>query len=343
MRHLLNTLFALSEDVYLAYENENVVLYREEQILARIPLLGLENILYFGYRGASPALLGACAERNIGFCFLKNNGRFLARVCGASRGNVLLRKKQYRISDSDGESCQIAKNFIVGKIHNSRAVLERARRDHPLSVDTAAFEEASRELAASARMARQAKTLDDLRGIEGNAAKVYFSHFGDLILQNKKQFSFMGRWKRPPIGRVNAAMSFVYTMLAHDCASALESVGLDSYVGFLHRDRPGRESLALDLMEELRSIYADRFVITLINNRVIRPGDFEERENGATWLSEKGRKTVVTAWQERKKETLSHPYLGEKLYWGLVPYIQALLLARCLRGDIEEYPAFLWK
>ena len=344
MRHLLNTLFVLTDDTYLSLENENVVICgQEQQVLGRVPLLGLENILYFGFRGASPALMGECAKRQIGLCFLRQNGRFLARVCGASHGNVLLRKKQYRVSEDEAESCRIARNFIVGKIYNSRAVLERGRRDHPMSVDVAAFEETSRELALSAREARCAESLDDLRGVEGNAARLYFSCFGDLILQNKKEFPFEGRQKRPPIGRVNAALSFVYTMLAHDCASALESVGLDAYVGFLHRDRPGRESLALDLMEELRSVLADRFVLTLINNRVLRPEDFDERENGVVWLSETGRKATVKAWQERKRDTLSHPFLGEKVYWGLVPYVQALLLARHLRGDLEEYPAFLWK
>lgn len=343
MRRLLNTLFVLSDDTYLALENENVVIYRQEEVLGRVPLLGLENILYFGYRGASPALMGECAKRQIGLCFLRQNGRFLARVCGESQGNVLLRKKQYRVSDDEAESCRIARNFIVGKIYNSRAVLERAKRDHPMSVDVEALEEVSRELHSSMREARQAEQLEDLRGVEGNAARLYFSVFGEMILQNKEQFPFHGRWKRPPIGRVNAAISFVYTMLAHDCASALESVGLDAYVGFLHRDRPGRESLAVDLMEELRAVYADRFVLTLINNRVLKPKDFDERENGVVWLSEEGRKAVVAAWQERKRDTMSHPYLGEKIYWGLVPYVQALLLARHLRGDLEEYPAFLWK
>ena len=343
MRHLLNTLFVLTDDTYLALENENVVIYSQEKAMARIPLLGLENILYFGFRGASPALMGECAKRQIGLCFLRQSGRFLARVCGASQGNVLLRKKQYRISEDETKSCRIARNFIVGKIYNCRAILERGRRDHPMSVDVAAFEEASRELASSMREARQTESLDDLRGIEGNAARIYFSCFGDLILQNRKEFPFDGRWKRPPIGRVNAALSFVYTMLAHDCASALESVGLDAYVGFLHRDRPGRESLSLDLMEELRGIFADRFVLTLINNRVLKPQMFEEKENGATWLTEDGRKAIIAAWQERKRDTISHPYLGEKLYWGLVPYVQALLLSRHLRGDLEEYPAFLWK
>ena len=343
MRHLLNTLFVMTENSYLALENENVVVKQEEEVLGRIPLLTLENILYFGYKGASPALMGACASNKIGLCFLKPNGRFLARVCGASQGNVLLRKKQYRISDDLSSCCIWARNFIVGKLYNSRTVLERARRDHPLNVDVAALERVSHELCLSMKEARKVLDVESLLGIEGNAAKLYFSVFQELILQNKKEFPFTGRCKRPPIGRVNALLSFVYTLLAHDCASALESVGLDSYVGFLHRDRPGRESLAMDIMEELRSVYADRFVLTLINNRMIRPNHFWEKENGVIWLNETGRKVVLQAWQEKKREVICHPFLQEKIYWGLVPFVQALLLARSLRGDLDEYPAFLWK
>lgn len=349
MRHLLNTLFVMTEGSYLSLENENVVINgkipetNDDKILGRLPLIGLENILYFGYRGVSPALMGECAKRNIGLCFFRPSGRFLARVVGESHGNVLLRKKQYQISDDEDRSCRIAKNFIVGKIHNCRSIIERFKRDHPLNIDVKKFEEISRELISSAREARAADSLDELRGIEGNAAHLYFSVFGDFILQNKKDFPFEGRFKRPPIGRVNAAISFFYTILAHDCASALEAVGLDAYVGFLHRVRPGRESLALDLMEELRSIAAERFVITLINNRMLTAKDFDEKENGVTFLSDSGRKKTLGVWQERKRDTLSHPYIGEKISWGLVPYVQALLLARHLRGDLDEYPAFLWK
>lgn len=343
MRHLLNTLFILTEDSYLALENENVVVKRDEEILGRVPLLTLENILYFGYKGASPALMGECAKRNIGLCFLKGNGRFLARVCGSSRGNVLLRKRQYEISEDASTCCSFARNFIVGKIYNSRMVLERAKRDHPLNVDVALLEDVSQNLFLSMKEARKSEDLEILRGIEGNAARFYFSAISELILQNKKEFPFEGRYKRPPVGKVNAMLSFVYTLLAHDCAAALESVGLDAYVGFLHRDRPGRESLALDLMEEFRSIYADRFVLTLINNRIIKPAHFQEKENGVVWLNDQGRKVLLKEWQEKKREQITHPFLKEKIYWGLAPYVQSLLLARSLRGDLEEYPVFLWK
>lgn len=343
MRRLLNTLFILTEDTYLALENENVVVKREDDVLGRIPLLTLENILYFGYKGASPFLLGECAKRGIGLCFLSPHGRFLARVCGENPGNVLLRKKQYRISEDEEASCLLARNFIVGKIFNARTVLERAKRDHPLNVDVDKIQAISNELKSAVREVRQVKSAEILRGIEGNAASAYFSVFDGLILQNKEQFKFSSRSKRPPIGRVNAMLSFAYTLLAHDCASALEGVGLDAYVGFLHCDRPGRFSLALDLMEELRAVYADRFVLTLINNRVVKPADFDEKENGVTLLNETGRKRFLQEWQERKRDTMLHPFLEEKISWGLVPYVQALLLARTLRGDLEEYPAFLWK
>ena len=343
MRRLLNTLFILTEDAYLALENENIVVKREDEVLGRVPLLTLENILYFGYKGSSPFLMGECAKRGIGMCFLSPHGRFLARVCGENPGNVLLRKKQYLMSEDKEKSCTFARNFIAGKIFNARTVLERAKRDHPLNVDIEKFREVSSVLKAAIKAVRKVQDADMIRGIEGNAASSYFSVFDDLILQNKQQFPFLSRSKRPPLGKVNAMLSFAYTLLSHDCASALESVGLDAYVGFLHRDRPGRQSLALDLMEELRAIYADRFVVTLINNRIVKPLDFDEKENGVTLLNETGRKRFLQEWQEKKREIIVHPFLEEKIAWGLVPYAQALLLARTLRGDLEEYPAFLWK
>ena len=343
MRRLLNTLFILSDDVYLSLENENVVVNKGETVAARVPLLTLENIVYFGYKGASPALMGECARRGIGMCFMTRHGRFLARVCGQNLGNVLLRKKQYRLSEDLSASCAVAGNFIVGKIYNARTVIERCKRDHPQSVDVGKFAEVSQSLKQAVKAARAATDTETLRGIEGNAAVSYFSLFDDMILQNKSAFKFVSRSKRPPVGRVNALLSFAYTILAHDCASALEAVGLDAYVGFLHRDRPGRISLALDLMEELRAVYADRFVLTLINNRVVKEDDFDIKENGVALLNDNGRKNFLNAWQEKKRDSLIHPFLEEKMMWGLVPYVQALLLARHLRGDLEEYPAFMWK
>ena len=343
MRKLLNTLFVSSEDIYLSLDNENVAAWRGDTLVQKMPLINLENIFYFGYRGASPTLLGACVKRNIGFCFLTPHGQFLARASGITRGSVLLHKEQYRISDDETESCRMASAMISAKILNARAVLMRAARDHPLSVDQALFQDYTAELMRTARAAHQADTLEALRGIEGNAAQMYFSLFDSLILADKSSFFFHRRSKRPPLDRVNALLSFTYTLLTHDCASALEVAGLDASAGFLHRDRPGRASLALDLMEELRSIYADRFVLTLINNRVIRRGDFQQMEDGAVWLNETGRKNLLRQWQERKRESITHPFLKEKIPWGLIPYVQALLLGRCLRGDLDGYPPFLWK
>lgn len=343
MRRLLNTLFILNEEAYLALENENVVVKTDDKTLGRVPLLNLENILYFGYKGASPLLMGECAKRKIGLCFLSRHGRFLARVCGMNSGNVLLRKKQYLLSENLEQSCYFARNFIVGKIFNARAVIERMKRDHPLNIDKDKFQSISNDLKILVKKAREVQDKEILLGIEGNAASLYFSVFNDLILRDKQDFEFKSRQRHPPIGKVNALLSFAYTILAHDCASALESVGLDAYVGYLHSDRPGRPSLALDLMEELRAVYADRFVLTMINNRVIKKSDFDEKENGVTMLNENGRKVFLNNWQEKKREVIMHPFLEEKIPWGLVPYVQSLLLARSIRGDIEEYPAFLWK
>ena len=336
MRKLLNTLYVMTPETYLALENDNIIILLDEKVLGKFPLHTLEQIVYFGYKGASPALMGECAKRNIGLCFYRPNGRFLARTVGTTQGNVLLRKEQYRCSDNEIRSCQIAKYFIVGKIFNSRSVLERAKRDHPMSFDIQSLKEISSSLLRLAKEARKCCDLDSLRGYEGEAASLYFSVFDYLILQNKKIFSFKQRMKRPPKDSVNALLSFCYTILANDCASALEAVGLDAYVGFLHRDRPGRISLALDLMEELRSIYADRFVLTLINNRKINASAFERQENGSVLLNDKGRKIFLTDWQNRKKDIIKHPFLDEKIPLGLVPFVQAQLLGKVLRGDLDE-------
>jgi len=343
MRHLLNTLFVLSENSYLSLEGENVVILCDENVLGRFPLHTLENILYFGYKGASPALMGACAEKNIGLIFMTPRGRFLARVCGESHGNVLLRKEQYRVSDSEASSCLPARSIIAGKLYNARWVLERVVRDHPLRVDVERVKNSCSELTSYAKLVLSAESLDELRGYEGKAATFYFDVFDELILQNKESFFFHTRNRRPPTDNVNALLSFAYALLSNDCAAALEAVGLDAFVGFLHRDRSGRASLALDLVEELRPVFADRFVVSCINNRIILPEYFEKGENGAVSLNENGRKAFLTAYQNRKKEQIQHPFLSEKLAWGLVPYVQALLLARYLRGDIDAYPPFMWK
>lgn len=343
MKHLLNTLFVTSEDVYLSLEGENVVANREKAVVARYPLHTLQSIVTFSYAGASPALMGACAERNIGLAFCTPRGKFLARTAGISGGNVLLRRQQYRVADDPIHSCLVARNMIIGKLYNARWSLERTLRDHRPRVDEAAFRNAVEILKRQMSAAAEERDLDSLRGLEGVGASAYFGVFDQMILRNKEAFFFHGRNRRPPLDNVNALLSFTYSLLTNDCAAVLESVGLDAYVGFLHQDRPGRKSLALDLMEELRPAMADRFVLTLINNRVVSPSDFHQEESGAVRITDEARRTLLKAWQERKQETITHPYLQEKMAWGLVPYIQALLLARYLREDMDAYPPFLWK
>lgn len=343
MKHLLNTLYVTTEDAYLAKDGENVVVEQATKELARFPLHSIENIVCFSYGGASPALMGYCAESGVNMCFMTPRGRFLARTVGENNGNVLLRKKQYRVSEDETESCRIARNMILAKVYNSRWSIERTARDHPMRVDAERLKNASARLRESLPQIAAAESLDQLRGLEGEAAAVYFGVFDEMILNNKESFYYHERSRRPPMDNMNALLSFAYTLLAHDCASALEGVGLDAYVGFMHRDRPGRASLALDLVEELRPVVADRFVLTAVNTRMVAPDDFIERENGGILLSDDGRRKFLTAWQEKKKEVITHPYLKEKLPWGLVPHIQALLLARHLRGDMEEYAPFFWK
>lgn len=343
MKKLLNTLFVMQPDTYLSLDGDNVVLLKENDRIGRLPLHNLESIVSFGYTGASPALMGYCAERNISLVFMTMNGRFLARVIGESRGNVILRKKQYRISDDEISSAMIARNFIIGKIYNNKWILERMTRDYPLRVDVAKFKETSQALSAVIQSVRECEDLESLRGWEGQAAISYNKMFDQMILQQKDDFYFNFRSRRPPLDNVNAMLSFAYTLLANDVASALEGVGLDAYVGFLHRDRPGRVSLALDVMEELRGVYADRFVLSLINKKVVNKDDFLKKENGAVIMTDESRKKFLAAWQNKKQEKITHPYLGEKITWGLVPHAQALLLARYLRSDLDEYPPFLWK
>ena len=343
MKHLLNTLYILSEDIYLSLDGENVVANRDKQAIARYPLHTLQNIITFSYAGASPALMGACAQRQVGLAFCTPRGKFLAQVCGEGNGNVLLRRTQYRIADDPNQCCQISRTMIFGKLFNARWSIERTRRDHGLRVDSEKLASASKQFYGLLALAKDAAAPEELGGLEGVGASAYFGVLDEMILGDKETFAFRGRSRRPPLDAVNAMLSFAYSLLAHDCASALEGVGLDSYVGFLHRDRPGRTSLALDLMEELRPCMADRFVLTLINNRQVKAADFQYMESGAVLLTDSGRKTFLKHWQEKKKEALTHPYLGEKLPWGMIPYIQALLLARYLRGDLDAYPPFLWK
>lgn len=343
MRHLLNTLFVTSEDAWLSLEGENVVVNRDKTAVARFPLHNLQMIISFSYAGASPALMGACAQRDVGLAFCSPRGKFLARACGISRGNVLLRRSQYRLADDPTASCRIARDMIFGKVYNARWSMERTRRDHKPRIDEEEFRAASQSLKLLLPQILDAADSETLRGLEGAAASEYFRVFDDMILRQKEDFFFHGRNRRPPLDNVNAMLSFAYSLLANDCASALESVGLDAYVGFLHRDRPGRTSLALDLMEELRPCMADRFVLTVINNRVLSAEDFDREESGAVRMTDAGRQKFLKQWQLKKQETITHPYLEEKIPWGLVPYVQSLLLSRYLREDLDAYPPFLWK
>lgn len=343
MKQLLNTLFVTSEDIYLSLDGENVLANRDKEVIARYPLHTLQSIVSFSYSGASPALMGKCAETGIGLAFCSPRGRFLARVCGGTGGNVLLRREQYRIADDPARCCEIARTMIFGKLSNGAASIQRTLRDHAPRVQDCGLATAAANIRSLLPQILTVSDPDTLRGLEGVAATAYFEVFDHMLLNRKEDFFFRGRSRRPPLDRVNAMLSFAYSLLAHDCASALESVGLDSYVGFLHRDRPGRQSLALDLMEELRPCMADRFVLTLVNNRMIRPEDFQLQDSGAVLLTDDGRRKFLKTWQERKRDTLTHPYLGEKMSWGMVPYVQALLLARLIRGDLDAYPPFLWK
>lgn len=343
MKKLLNTLYVTSEDSYLSLDGENIVVFDKECEVGRVPLHNLEGVVSFGYRGTSPALMGACAERNVSLSYLTPQGKFLARINGKVKGNVLLRKIQYTVSVEEQKSLEIARNFIIGKVFNARWVLERSTRDHAMQVDVEKIKNASLFLKNALQSIEKSESKDQLRGYEGEAASVYFGVFDELILQQKKEFTFHGRNKRPPMDNVNALLSFIYTLLANTISSALETVGLDPYVGYLHTDRPGRASLAFDLIEELRPVLADRFVLSLINKKIISGKDFVRMENGAVIIKDDSRRLVLNEWQNKKKETITHPFLKEKVEWGMVPHVQAMLLARYLRGDLDAYPPFLWK
>lgn len=343
MRKLRNTLYITTPDKYLFLDGENIVMRAKDDTEIRLPLHNIEDIVVFGGRGASPALMNKCTEENIGLNFMSRSGKFLARAEGAVSGNVYLRREQYRIADNEERSLAIARNFIIGKLYNSRYVIDRAVRDHSLQVDVEKLKSRSELLSQAILKCRNVTDIDTLRGIEGESAQLYFSVFDELILQQKDEFRFTVRSKRPPLDNVNALLSFAYSIATGMCTSALEAVGLDPYVGFMHTDRPGRRSLALDLVEEFRAIMCDRFVVSLINKRIIGNDDFDVREDGAVLLSEDGRKLFLTHWQSRKQEAVTHPFLKEKVEWGLLPYVQALLLSRYIRGDLDEYPMLLWR
>ncbi|EIW20394.1 MULTISPECIES: type I-C CRISPR-associated endonuclease Cas1c [Pelosinus] len=343
MRRLLNTLYVTLPDVYLACDGENVLIKVNDEIKFRVPVHNLEGIVCFGFAGASPRLMHLCCERGVAISFLSQYGKFMGRITGNVSGNVLLRRTQYRWSDDEIVTTRLSRRFIAAKIMNSRAVLHRVLRDHTEVVDNEALERALQLLARMPAKLEMAHHGDSIRGIEGEAAHLYFSNFNQLVLNQKEAFRMLGRNRRPPTDRVNALLSFLYTLLTHEVVAALESVGLDPQVGFLHRDRPGRPSLALDVMEELRPHFVDRLAVTLINRNQITAKGFVVKENGAVIMDDDTRKEVLTAWQKRKQEEITHPYLEEKIPLGLVPYVQAMLLARHMRGDLEDYPPFFWK
>lgn len=342
MKHLGNVLYVTTPEAFLSLDGENVVIKKEEGNATRLPLHNLENIVCFTWQGASPALMGACAERNIGLSFLTPNGRFQGRVIGKVRGNVLLRKKQYDVSESKQGSVPIAASFLMGKISNCRKVLDRAIRDHAILVNVESLTGASNFMKETLKALQTCASIGDLMGFEGSAAKIYFGEFDQLILQQKEDFKFKERSRRPPLDNMNSLLSFLYTLLTNEVASALEVVGLDPYVGFLHQDRPGRPSLALDLMEELRPVFADRLALSLVNRKQITGKGFTQKESGGILMDDETRKAVLVAWQEKKKEEIVHPYLQEKIPFGLIPHVQAMLLARHLRSDLDAYPPFFW-
>lgn len=343
MKHHLNTLFVFTEGAYLAKDGQAVVVRHEDQVKLRVPLHNLGGIVCFGRIGASPSLMGACGEAGVAISFCNPHGRFLARVSGFTPGNVLLRREQYRAADDLPRSARIARLMIVGKLANSRTLLLRAARERIADDASPAITAAAASIASTIDVARRETDLDRLRGLEGEAANAYFAVFPHLIAAPRDKFPFNGRSRRPPLDPVNAVLSFLYAMLAHDARSACEAAGLDPAVGFLHRDRPGRPGLALDLMEEFRSLIADRVALTLLNRGQLKPSGFTTTDTGAVMMNEETRKTAVTVYQQRKQDTILHPFLDESTTVGLLVHLQARLLARHLRGDLDDYPPFIWK
>ena len=340
MRILLNTLYVTTPEAYLSKDGLNVVVSVKQNEIFRIPIHNIEQIVTFGYMGASPGIMKLCADNNVSLTFLSPQGRYISRSQGPTKGNVLLRKAQYKDSDEPNFSLHLCKLFIAGKIQNYRNVLRRFIRDNGNNETIA---NAAEHLFRCKRRVINADTIDSVRGIEGEAATEYFGVFSHLILNQKESFVFEGRNRRPPKDAVNAMLSFVYTLICNDMTSALETVGLDPYVGFMHTLRPGRASLALDMMEELRAYLGDRLVLSLINRRQITIKNFIKQGDEGIIMTDSGRKTILSAWQNRKKEQIAHPYLNEKVSIGLLPYIQSMLLARFIRKDIDDYPVFLIK
>ncbi|HMP72519.1 MAG TPA: type I-C CRISPR-associated endonuclease Cas1c [Kiritimatiellia bacterium] len=343
MKKFLNTLFVTTQGAYLNKEGETVVVSIERDVKLRVPIHTLGGVVCFGNVLCSPFLLGRCVENGVAVSLLTERGRFLARVSGGVSGNVLLRREQYRRADDPSASGRLARSIVQGKIANSRTVLQRALRDHADKDQSAALHPVIVRLNRILDEISGSEDVDQIRGREGDAGREYFGVFDVLITAQKPAFTFSGRTRRPPQDPVNALLSFLYTLLVHDCVGACESVGLDPQVGFLHRERPGRPSLALDLMEEFRPFLADRLALSMINLKQVQAKGFKQTESGAVEMDDETRKTLLVAYQKRKQEEIKHPYLGESVPIGLLMHLQALLLARCLRGDLDGYPAFIWK
>lgn len=340
MRKLLNTLYITTPEAYLSKDGLNVVVSVDKEERFRIPIINVESIVTFGYMGASPGLMKLCMDNNVALSFMTPQGRFICRVQGPTKGNVLLRKKQYSLSEDENVALHLAKLFILGKVFNTRSILQRYIRDNGSDEEV---EHVVKQLEWRKKRIMQAENMDILRGEEGHAANTYFDVFNHLILHQKEDFIFNGRNRRPPKDEVNAMLSFVYTLIANDVAAALESVGLDPYVGFMHTLRPGRTSLALDMMEELRAYLGDRLVLSMINRKQITKKDFIRQSDDSFVMTDSCRKVLLNSWQKRKKELIEHPYLKEKIPIGLLPYAQAMLLARFLREDLDDYPVFLMR
>jgi CRISPR-associated protein Cas1 len=343
VKKLLNTLYITSHDAYLHRQGETVVVKVDGEEKIRVPIHNLDSIVCFGPMTCSTPLMELCGARNVHLAFYSEYGKFYARVEGPIHGNVLLRKKQFAVANQPNLCTNLAKSFVLAKLSNSRNVLLRAAREHSDKTASAELKNAAEKLSRIAQILPTAANVSILRGIEGEAARIYFSVFNHLIVAQKEEFCYGGRSRRPPMDNVNAMLSFIYTILAHDVRSALQGVGLDPAVGFFHADRPGRPSLALDVMEELRAYLADRLVLTLINRQQVKGSGFRKSASGSVTMNDETRKLLLSTYQKRKQEEIQHPFLNEKVSLGLLPHVQALLLARYLRGDLDAYPAFCWK
>ena len=333
-----NTLYVMTQGAYLHRDHLPVKVEIEKETRLSVPIHHLESVCVFGNIMVSPGVMQLCAEHGTAFTFMSETSRLIARVDAPQSGNVLLRREQFRKADKPEESLKIARWIIAGKLQNARGVLMRTARQVERQDDIAALDKAAERIAYIIRALERAASVDESRGYEGEGAKIYFGVFNNLMKQQREDFKITERNRRPPLDPTNALLSFSYALLLHDCVAALTAAGLDPNVGFLHSDRPGRPSLALDLMEEFRPMIADRHVLTLINRKEVDKGGFKKRDGGAVEMSDAARKAVVSGYQQRKQEEVEHPLLEQKMTVGMLPFAQARLLARYIRGDIQEYP-----